>query len=99
MLTEQNNSAINASRLPARSSLPKGAGKCPIVYVKLSPVCTVKTSVIADSVMSTVLQIKVIHFARRSSSVRQKIAQIIGRKMLKNGKFCGAGIMDLFRLL
>ena len=43
-------SAIMASSGPARSSLPHGAGKCPIMNVKDSPVVVTLTSRIADMI-------------------------------------------------
>ena len=58
------------------------------MYVKLAPLCTVKASSTADSSVSVVRQVIVIHFAACFSSNRQIIAQMIGKKMLKKGKFC-----------
>ena len=58
------------------------------MYVKLSPLRIVKANSTADSSESAARQASVIHFAACFLSSRQIIAQMIGRKILKKGKFC-----------
>ncbi len=43
-MTPEKQAARSPSRVPARSSLPHGAGKCPSQYIKLVPACIVQTA-------------------------------------------------------
>ena len=83
----QKNRARSASRGPARSSLPHGAGKCPIMKVKLSPVPATLASRYADSTPTKAVTANVSRSAARDvrGSRGAAIAASMARKMLKNG--------------
>ena len=67
-------------------------------YTKLVPLCSVKSSNAADKRVRAARQDRVSHFAVRSRNSGQMIAQMIGRKILKKGKFCTNDILHLLLL-
>ena len=79
--------AISASKIPTRISLPQGAGKCPIIKVELSPDRNTKARTKADmhniTVKSPMVR-RLAYFPLRTEQVTPPARHMI---ILKKGKF------------
>ena len=85
-ITMENAIAIKASNGPARSSLPHGAGKCPIIYVKLSSAVSNEMNKVKDiAKTAAMMQVFTICVKRRLRKKGVTIPPIIQIRMLKNG--------------